>query len=151
MNLIKSWNLEIFIDLGVWGPEITFGPLGPRRPIKPYVQNLSCNFHKQDLIFSRIKNWIQWNHKISKNVLTLGSGAQKLHLGHLGPDDPSSHMSRTLAVTFTNRTSFSQESRNESNKIMKSQKMSWAWGLWPRNYIWVTWAQKTYRTICPEP
>ena len=40
-------------------------------------------------------------------------------------------MSRTLAAIFTNRTSFSQESRDESNKIMKSQKKIdlGAWGL----------------------
>ena len=31
---------------------------------------------------------------------------------------------------------------------MKSQKMSW--GLGPRNYIWATWAQKTYPAISPE-
>ena len=37
------------------------------------------------------------------------------------------------------------------NKIMKSQKMSWPWGLGPKNYIWATWAQKTYPAISPEP
>ena len=34
---------------------------------------------------------------------------------------------------------------------MKSQKMSLAWGMGPRNYIWVTWAQKTYPAISSEP
>ena len=34
---------------------------------------------------------------------------------------------------------------------MKSQKMFWHWGLWPRNYIYATWVQKTYPAISPEP
>ena len=87
-------------DLGVWGPETTFAPLGPRRSIKPYVQNPGCNFHKQDLIFSRIMKWIQQIHEISKNSLTLEPGAQKLHLGHLG----KLCKSRTIAVTLTSKT-----------------------------------------------
>ena len=63
----------------------------------------------------------------------------------------SSHKSRTLAPIFTNKTSFSQESWEKSIKIMKSLKIYWLWCLGPRNYIWVTWAQKTYPTISPEP
>ena len=47
-------------------------------------------------------------------------------------------------------TSFSQESLGESNKIMKSQKISWPLGLGPRNYVWATWAQEMYQAICPE-
>ena len=39
------------------------------------------NFHKQKLIFSRIIRWFQWNYEITKNILTLGSGAFKLNLG----------------------------------------------------------------------
>ena len=34
---------------------------------------------------------------------------------------------------------------------MTSQKMSWPWGLLPRDYIWATWTQKTYPAISPEP
>ena len=151
MNPIKSWNLKKFLNLGVWDPETTFGPLGPKRRIKPYVQNNSYNFHKQDLIFSRVMRWIQQNHEISKNVLTLGFRTQKLHLGHLGPENILNHKSRILAAIFTNRASFSQESWAEFSKIMKSQKMSWPWGLGARNYIWATWAQKTYQAISPEP
>ena len=151
MNPIKLWNLKKYLDLRVWSLETTFGPLGPKRCIKPYVQNNSYNFHKQDLIFSRVMRWIQQNHEISKNVLTLGFRTQKLHLGHLGPENVLNHKSRTLAAIFTNITSFSQESWDESNKIMKSQKISWPWGLGPRNYIWATWAWKMYQTICPEP
>ena len=51
--------------------------------------------------------------------------------GPPGPKDVSSNKSRTLASTFTNRTSFSQESWDESNKIIKSQKILdlGAWGL----------------------
>ena len=68
------------------------------------------------------------NHK---NVLTLGPGAQKLNFGHLGPEDISCRKSRTLAPIFTNRTSFFQESWDESNKIIKLQKCLdlGAWGL----------------------
>ena len=38
--------------------------------------------------------------------MILGSGAQKLHLGYLSPEDRSSHMSRAVAPIFRNRTSF---------------------------------------------
>ena len=34
---------------------------------------------------------------------------------------------------------------------MKSQKVSWPWGLGPRKYIWPTRAQKMYPEISPEP
>ena len=34
---------------------------------------------------------------------------------------------------------------------MKSYKISWPWGVGPRNYIWATWAKKTYPVINPEP
>ena len=43
----------------VWGLETTFGPLAPKRRIKPYVQNTSYNFDKQDLILSGTMRWIQ--------------------------------------------------------------------------------------------
>ena len=33
MNPIKSWHLKKCLDLGVWGLETTFRPLGPRRCI----------------------------------------------------------------------------------------------------------------------
>ena len=59
MNPIKSWNLKKYLDLRVWGLETTFGPLGPKKRIKPYVQNNSYNYSKQNLIFSRIMRWIQ--------------------------------------------------------------------------------------------
>ena len=72
-------------------------------------------------------------------------------MGQLGPAEVSSHKSRTLVSIFKNGTSFSQESWDESNKMMKPQKIYWPWGLGLRNYIWVTWAQKTYPTISPEP
>ena len=67
MNPIKSWNLKKCLDLGGWGLETTFGPLGPKRHIQPLVQNPSFNFHKQDLIFSKLMRWIQLYHEILKN------------------------------------------------------------------------------------
>ena len=36
---------------------------------------------------------------------------------------------------------------DESSRIIKSQKISWPWGLGLRNYIWATWTQKMYPTI----
>ena len=54
-------------------------------------------------------------------------------------------------AVFKNRTSFPQESQDESNIIMKSHKFFWPCGLGPKSYIWATWAQKTYQAIGPEP
>ena len=34
---------------------------------------------------------------------------------------------------------------------MKSQKIFWPWALGPKNYIWASWAQKTYPAKSPEP
>ena len=132
MNPRKLWNLKKYIDLRVWGLETTFGPLGSKRHIKPYVQNNSYNFHKQDLIFSRVMRWIQSNHEISKNLLTLRFRTQKLHLDHLGPENVLNCKSRLLAAIFTNRASFSQKSWDKFSKIRKSQKISWHWALGPR-------------------
>ena len=36
---------------------------------------------------------------------------------------------------------------DESSRIIKSDKISWPWGLGPRNYIWATWTQKMHPTI----
>ena len=97
-------------------------------------------------------------------TLTIGVWGLKTRLGQFGPKacfgrglikplvkNPSSNFHKQ--DLFTNKTSFSQESWGESNKIMKSQRMSWPWHLEPRNYIWATWAQKTYpiQPISPEP
>ena len=57
------------------------------------------------------QNWYLWSED------------QKLVWGNLGPKDISSHKSRNLAPIFTNKTLLSPES-DESNKIMKSQKIS---------------------------
>ena len=110
------------------------------------------------LQFSQTRSHFLKNHEMNpikswnlKKLLDLGVWDLETTLGHLGPEDVSNHMSRTFAAIFTNRPSFSQESWDKSNKIMKSQKISWAWSLGPRNYIWATCAQKTYQAICPEP
>ena len=65
---MKSQNM-----LSLWG-------LGPR----PQIDNPTSNFHIQDLISFRIISCFQYNHETSKNVVSLGSGAQTLHLGYLG-------------------------------------------------------------------
>ena len=87
-----------------------------------------------------------WN---LKKCLDLGVWSLEITFGPLGPKDISSHKSRILLPIFT--TSFSQEPWDKSNKIMKSQKMSWPWAVGPKNYIWATWAQKIYPSISPEP
>ena len=98
-----------------------------------YLVSLFWEWHKNRTSFSQ-ESWNESkkNHEISKNFLTLMSGAWKIHLDQLGPEDESSHKSRTLAPLFTNSISFSQESWDESNKVMKSQNISWSWGLGPR-------------------
>ena len=46
------------LTLGIWGLKLNLGQFGPKTfgkgLIKPLVENPSSNFHKQDLIFSRI-------------------------------------------------------------------------------------------------
>ena len=77
-------HMKKFLDLktlkfGVWDLKTSLGQFWPKAfgkvLIKPLVQNPSCNFHKQVVIFSRIMTLSEWNHEISKNVLTLGPGA----------------------------------------------------------------------------
>ena len=73
----------------------------------------------------------------------------------MGPNplakDISSCKSRTIAPIFTYKTSFYPESKVVFIKIKKSRKILSVWGLGLRNYIWTTWAQKTYLAITPEP
>ena len=45
---------------------------------------------------------------------------------------------------------FSKIIRWISSKIVKSQKITWHWGLGYRNYIWATWAQEIYWAISSE-
>ena len=52
-----------------------------------------------------------------KKTLVLGSGAQKLDMGHLGLKGLSSYKSRTLAPISTNKTSIYPESYKQ---IIKS-------------------------------
>ena len=156
MELDKKKNSDPkALTFEVWRIRTGLGQFGPKALcnglIKPLDENPSFNFQKQDLIFSKIMKWIQWKYEISKNLLILGSGAIKLHLGHLGPVGISRRKSRTLAPIFTSKTSFSSESWVTSIKVMKPRKIYWPWGLGPRNYIWANWAQKTYPTIRPEP
>ena len=37
INPIESWNLKKHLDLGAWGLETTFGPLGSRKRIQPSI------------------------------------------------------------------------------------------------------------------
>ena len=99
----RSQNSDIWRQ----GPKIQFRAIWAQNSlpevllIKSLVKNPEFNFHKQDLIYLIIMRLIQYNHEISKKVLNLGSGAQKLNFGHLGPENISSNRSRTLTPIFT--------------------------------------------------
>ena len=54
------WDLKTSLRQNLWQQGL----------IKALVQNPGSNFHKQDLIFSKIMREIQYNHEISNNVLT---------------------------------------------------------------------------------
>ena len=63
MQNFMKFDMEKFTDsktltFGVWGLKTSLGQFGPkafgRGLIKPLVKNPGSNFHKQDLIFSRI-------------------------------------------------------------------------------------------------
>ena len=58
-----------------------------------------------------------------KKFLSLGTWNLETAFGLLGTGKISSSKSRTLGQIFTDRTSFSPESKHESNKIMKFQKI----------------------------
>ena len=51
------------LTFDIWGLKPNLGQFGPKTfgkgLIKPLVENPSSNFHKQDLIFSRIMRWMQ--------------------------------------------------------------------------------------------
>ena len=56
---MKKFTDPKTLTFRVWGLKTRSGQFGPkacfeRGIIKPLVKNLSSNFHKQDLIFSRI-------------------------------------------------------------------------------------------------
>ena len=74
LNKMFYLNIRIYLWLGVWGLKNSFGPIGPKRLTKPSVQHPSFNFHKQGLILSKIKRWIQWTSQMSKQTFTQGSG-----------------------------------------------------------------------------
>ena len=63
MQNFMKFDMEKFTDsktltFGVWGLKTSLGQFGPkafgRGLIKPLVKNPGSNFHRQDLIFSRI-------------------------------------------------------------------------------------------------
>ena len=55
---MKKFTDPKTLTFGVWGLKTSLGQFGPkafgRGLIKPLVKNSCSNFHKQDLIFSRI-------------------------------------------------------------------------------------------------
>ena len=65
INVIKSWNLKKFIDLGVLGLETTFGPHGPEDISCHKSRNIAPIFTKKVLFFSRIIRWIKSIYKMS--------------------------------------------------------------------------------------
>ena len=116
----------------VWGLWTSLGQFGPKAFckgfIKPLRENPSFNFQKQDFIFSGIMRWIKWNPEISKDLLTLGMGS-KNKIWAIWAWKTCSQKSRTLAPVFTNKTSFSQDLWDKSNKFMKTKNICWLWGL----------------------
>ena len=113
---------------------------------EPYHQSLHTRPHfiqNQKLLSLKLLNL--------KKFVNLGSGVYKLHLGHLGPKDVSSHNSWNLTLNFTYKTSFHPESWVVFNIIRKNKNIMWTWGLGPRNYIWITMAHEIYQVISPEP
>ena len=110
MNSIKLWNLKKYLDLGVWGPENIFGPLGLRGPedaSRHISPEPSFNFHKQDHIFSRIMRWINKIMKSQKIFWPWCLGPRNyIWATWVRKTDISSHKSRTLAPIFPNRIYF---------------------------------------------
>ena len=100
------------------------------------------------------KSWGEFNKIIlsKKDFRLWGLGHKKLDLGELSPEDVGiKPYVQNPSFNFLKKDLFFSRSWGESNKIMKSQKYSSTWGLGPRNYVWVTWVKRTYRTTSPEP
>ena len=121
---IKNISYPKALTFEVWCLKTSLGQFGPKALCNGFIKSL--------------------DDEITKTLLTLGPGAKKLHLGHLGREDRSIRKCRTLAPIFAIKTSFSPDSWGKSSKIMKRQKIYWPWGLGP-------WAHKTYPIIRPEP
>ena len=62
-NFVELFSDPKALTLGVWSLKTSLGQFGQKAfgkgLVKAFVQNPSSNFHKQDLIFSRIMRWIQ--------------------------------------------------------------------------------------------
>ena len=60
---MKKFTDPKTLTFGVWGLKTNLGQFGPkafdRGLIKPLVENPSSNFHKQDIIFSKMMNPIK--------------------------------------------------------------------------------------------
>ena len=60
---MKKFTDPKTLTFGVWGLKTNLGQFGPkafdRGLIKPLVENPSSNFHKQDIIFSKMINPIK--------------------------------------------------------------------------------------------
>ena len=83
MQHFMEVHMKKFLDLktlkfGVWGLKTSLGQFWPKAfgkvLIKPLVQNPSCNFHKQVVIFSRIMTLSEWNHESHKTSWPWGLG-----------------------------------------------------------------------------
>ena len=86
---IKNISDPKALTFEVWYLKTSLGRFGPKALCNGFIKPL--------------------DDEINKKLLTLGPGAKKLHLGHLGPEDRSIRNSRTLAPIFTIKTSFSPE------------------------------------------
>ena len=101
MNPIKLWNIKKLIDLAAWSLETTFGLLGPRRHVEPYISP------EPWLQFSQARPHFLKNHEM--NSIKSCYLKKFLDLWVWGLETTYWAISSTLTQIFTNRTSFSQE------------------------------------------
>ena len=98
-------NFVINTSFGVWGLETSLWRFGPKFLINSQVQNPSFNFHKEDLLLSRIIRQIHQNYQILKKYLKIWVCSLKTSFVSLGTKHLSHNMSRTLAPVFTKKLS----------------------------------------------
>ena len=126
------------------------GNLGPEDISSHKFRTLAPIFTKKNS-FSSQESWDKTNKINLKKFFDLGAWGLEDIFGSLEPtEDISNNRSRMLASVFTSRTSLSQELWDQSNKIIKYQKISWPWGLGSRNYIWVWLPNCIWRLLANE-
>ena len=121
---VLNMSLKKWLDIPTWAQK-TYPSASP----EPWLQFSQTRPH---FLQNHEENPVKiWN---LKKFIDLGAWGLGTSFGWLGPRRRiHNHKSRTLAPIFTNKTSFFQESWDESNKIIKSQKIFWPMGLGSKN------------------